>query len=220
MKKQKRITITAPIKLDIGCGPNKKEGFVGLDAIAFPGVDCVCDITKDWGGTFKDHKMPNGFELPAYGEWLDETEPDQGWTFKNSSVSEAHCSHVIEHLTNFDNKWERVHFFNELYRVLAPGAKCALVFPHWCSNRYYGDPTHKEPFSEMGFYYLSREWRKSQAPHSDSAHNEWGYDCDFDATWGYSLHQSLQSRNPEYQQNALQFWKEAAQDIIANLVKK
>lgn len=38
----------APIKLDIGCGPNKKEGFVGVDAIAFPGVDVVLDLKGRW----------------------------------------------------------------------------------------------------------------------------------------------------------------------------
>jgi hypothetical protein len=188
MKRAKKTTI-APIKLDIGCGPNKKAGFVGMDAIAFPGVDHVCDIRKRW-------------------------------PFKDGSVSEAHCSHVIEHLTNFHGQWERVHFFNELYRVLAKGASCQLVFPHWASNRYYGDPTHKEPFSEMGFYYLSQEWRTTQAPHTDRAHNPDGYVCDFEATWGYSLHQGLVSRNTEYQQHALAYWKEAAQDIMATLTKR
>lgn len=99
-------------------------------------------------------------------------------------------------------------------------SSCALIFPHWASNRYYGDPTHKEPFSEMGFYYLSKEWRSTQAPHTDSAHNPHGYACDFEATWGYSLHQGLISRNAEYQQHALAYWKEAAQDIIATLTKR
>lgn len=72
----------------------------------------------------------------------------------------------------------------------------------------------------MGFYYLSKEWRSTQAPHTDSAHNPHGYACDFEATWGYSLHQGLISRNAEYQQHALAYWKEAAQDIIATLTKR
>jgi len=190
MKKVKppKLTNNPFIKLDIGCGPNKKEGFVGMDSIAFPGVDHVCDIRKRW-------------------------------PFKNGLVTEAHCSHVLEHLTNLGEAWERTHFFNELYRVLLPGGKCTIIIPHWASNRYYGDPTHKEPFSEMGFYYLSRKWRREQAPHTDCTHNLHGYDCDLEATWGYSLHQHLVGRNTEYQSHALAFWKEAAQDIIATVTK-
>lgn len=142
------------------------------------------------------------------------------WPWDDNSVEEANCSHFIEHLTNFGGKFERVHFFNELYRVLKPGAKCALAFPHWASNRYYGDPTHCEPFSEMGFYYLSRQWRMEQTPAVDISYNPLGYSCDFECTWGYSLHPSLAARNAEYQQFALQNWKEAAQDILATLVAR
>lgn len=174
------------LKLDIGCGKNKKEGFIGVDQFPMKGVDKVMDVRKKW-------------------------------PWKNDSVSEVHCSHFIEHLTAN----ERVHFLNELYRVLKKGAKVTLVTPHWASNRAYGDPTHQwPPVSEMFFYYLSKEWRKTQAPHTDQEFNKDGYNCDFEATWGYSMHQSLVSRNQEYQQNALQFYKEAAQDTIATLTKK
>jgi hypothetical protein len=131
------------------------------------------------------------------------------WPWKDGTVEEAHCSHMIEHLT-----WpERVHFFNELHRVLIPEGKCQLILPHWASARYYGDPTHKEPMSEFAFYYLDKNWRGDNAPHV-------GYTCDFNVTWGYSLHQSLLTRNQEYQQFALQNYKEAAQDIIATLTAR
>jgi hypothetical protein len=75
------------------------------------------------------------------------------------------------------------------------------------------------PVSEMFFYYLSRDWRKANAPHDDIEHNPKGYSCNFAATWSYSLHPSLTIRNAEYQQHAIGFWKEAAQDLIATLVK-
>lgn len=181
---------TQIIKLDIGCGPNKQAGFIGVDQYKMDGVDVVCNVGKD--------KLP----------------------YKDNTVDEVHSSHFIEHLTNFNDKWERVNFFNEIYRVMKVGAKATLIFPHWCSNRYYGDPTHKEPFSEMGFYYLSKEWRMTQAPHSDKEWNKNGYNCDFEASWGYSMRADLVSRNQEYQQMAMSTQKEAVQDIIASLVKK
>lgn len=177
-----------PLKLDIGCGPNKKgPEWTGVDVIAFPGVDVVHDIRSG------------------------------RWPWEDNSVTEAHASHFIEHLTNLNEKWERVHFFNELHRIMAKDAKCTLVFPHWASNRYYGDPTHKEPFSEMGFYYLDPNWRAANAPHTDIAHNPHGYSCHWACYWGYTLHPSLTVRNTEYQEFAKQFYKEACQDIVVTM---
>jgi hypothetical protein len=67
---------------------------------------------------------------------------------------------------------------------------------------------------------LSAKWREDQVPHTDKRWNPDGYNCDFECTWGYSLHPSLMARNQEFQQDAIQFKKEACQDIIATLVKK
>lgn len=182
------------IKLDIGCGPNKAKDHYGMDAIAFPGVDLVHDLR----------------ETP--------------WPISDNSVESVNCSHVLEHLTNLGGKWERVRFFNELHRVLVPveynsaGAPvkgfARIVIPHWASNRYYGDPTHCEVFSEMGICYLDPVWRKANAPHTDSEFAPGMYNCHFACTYDYTLHQGLAGRNAEYVQMAVQFWKEAAQDLI------
>ena len=170
----------AAIKLDLGCGPNKKPGFVGVDIRQFDGVDQVVDLRGRW-------------------PWAD------------SSAEEVYCSHFVEHLTAA----ERIHFVNELHRVLKPGAPAQIIVPHWNSHRAYGDLTHQwPPVSEMWFFYLSKEWRAVNAPHND------GYTCDFDATWGYTLRQDLLTRNEEYRQHAVANFKDAAQDIIATLKAK
>lgn len=169
-----------PLKIDLGCGPNKRAGFVGADVRRFPGVDHVIDLRKPW-------------------------------PWKSGSVEEAHSSHFVEHLT----APERIHFVNELYRVLKPGGTCQIITPHWSSTRAYGDLTHQwPPVSEFWFYYLSTEWRAANAPHNDQ------YTCDFAVTWGYALHESIQSRNQEYQMHAVTFFKEAAQDLIATVTKR
>jgi hypothetical protein len=180
------VPATPTLKLDFGCGLNKREGFEGVDALAFPGVDHVVDLRQTW-------------------PWAD------------GSVAEAHASHFVEHL----NGRERVHFCNELYRVLVPGGKCQIITPHWASSRAYGDYTHQwPPVGEFWFYYLSKAWRATNAPHNDIAHTPDGYACDFEATWGYSVRGDLLARNTEYQQMALQNFKEAAQDTIATLTKR
>jgi len=168
------------MKLDLGCGKNKREGFYGIDEKQFEGVDLVHDLKT---------RFP----------------------YEDNSIEEIHCSHFIEHLTGV----ERVHFVNECYRILEPKGKMTIIAPHWSSCRAYGDYTHQfPPISEFWFYYLSKDWRKDNAPHNDL------YECDFECTWGYNLHPLVGQRNQEYQGMAVQFYKEAIQDIVATLVKK
>ncbi len=174
------------VKIDLGCGKNKKLGFVGVDQIAFPGVDVVTDIA------------------------------DGLWPWEAGEVEEAHASHFVEHLT----AQQRVHFYNELWRVLKVGGQATIIVPHWCSNRAYGDPTHQwPPVSEMSFFYLDRKWRAENAPHTDAEHWPQGYRCNFTTTWGYGIHPAIQVRNQEFQQFAISFYKEAAQDLHATLTK-
>lgn len=188
MKKAKNIeTPAGPIRLDFGCGPHKREGFLGVDSRPFVGVDVVCDLASD------------------------------RWPWADGSVEEGHASHFLEHLT----APQRQHFFNELYRVLKVGGTCQIITPHWASNRAYGDPTHQwPPVSEMAFYYIAKDWRTANAPHTDAQWTPGGFACDFDATWGYALRGDLVARNQEYQQYALGNFKEAAQDLIATVTKR
>jgi hypothetical protein len=175
------------LKLDFGCGPNPRDGFEGVDQYPFDGkVTHVCDIR---------------------------TAP---WPWADGSVSEAHASHFVEHLTAV----ERCTFMNELYRVLVPGGTCTIIVPHWASNRAYGDPTHQwPPVSEFWFFYLNKDWRAVNAPHTDAQHWPQGYACHFAATWGYSIRPDLLDRNQEYQQFAMSNYKEAASDMIGTLTK-
>ncbi len=178
-------------KLDIGCGKNKREGFTGVDRRKFPGVDVVVDITQ------------------------------HPWPFKDASVDEVHCSHFLEHLDHSSENPERVRFFNELYRVLKPKGTVTIITPHWCSSRAYGDFTHADkPVSEFFYYYLSKDWRKDNAPDNDVEWNPDGYNCDFEAVWGYGMRGDLAVRNQEYQQFAFANYKEAVQDLHATLVRK
>lgn len=68
-KKPKPLVAQGPLRLDFGCGKNKRDGFVGVDRLGFPGVDQVVDLR---------------------------TAP---WPWADGSVDEAHASHFVEHLT-------------------------------------------------------------------------------------------------------------------------
>lgn len=181
------VVETAPLlKLDLGCGKNKKPGFLAVDRRSFDGVDVVADLT-------------------------------QPWPWANDSVEEIHMSHVLEHFTGR----ERVHVFNEMHRVLVKGGKATIATPHWASNRAYGDFTHQwPPVSEMLYFYLSKTWRDLNAPDNDAQWNPEGYTCDFEATWGYTLHPELATKSADRVAFSTQFYKEACQDLIATLTAK
>lgn len=71
------------VKVDVGCGTKKKEGYIGVDILKFDGVDIVMDAGKD------------------------------PWPWKDGEVDEIHCSHFVEHLTaeqrvHFVNEAHRV----------------------------------------------------------------------------------------------------------------
>lgn len=61
-------TSESPIRIDIGCGAAKREGFIGLDNVAGPAVDFVLDLTKD--------------RLP----------------FEDATVDHVFSSHCLEHI--------------------------------------------------------------------------------------------------------------------------
>ena len=169
------------MKLDFGCGKNKREGFTGVDIMKFDGVDVVMDAGND------------------------------PWPWEDNSIEEAHASHFLEHL----KANERIHFVNELYRVLQPGAKATIITPHWASCRAYGDLTHQwPPVCEFWFYYLSPEWRAVNAPHNDF------YTCDFEASWGYSLSPAANGMSQERLQFAMANYKEFVTDMNATIIKK
>jgi hypothetical protein len=133
------------------------------------------------------------------------------WPFKDGTVCQAFSSHFIEHLETM----ERVHFVNELHRVLMVGCQATIIAPHWASCRAYGDLTHKwPPISEFWPAYLDAQWRATNAPHNDF------YTCDFTHVEGPAIRQDLQSKNAEYQQFAVVNFKDAIADIHIHLTKR
>ncbi|HJN62443.1 MAG TPA: class I SAM-dependent methyltransferase [Candidatus Parcubacteria bacterium] len=101
------------VKLDIGCGKNKKEGFIGIDIDPNSDADIVT----------------SALNLP----------------FENSSVDEISSSHLVEHFP--PAKLQK--FFDEIYRVLKPGAKAGLkVDRDWSEKRLLKkDSDHKKRYS-------------------------------------------------------------------------
>lgn len=194
------------LKLDLGCGKNKKPDWHGVDAIAFPGVDTVVDLAA------REHTKlclarrdeEGGCTCPR------DRNVFTPWPWADESVDEAFSSHFIEHL----GPHERRHFVEELWRVLRPNAQAQIVVPYAFSERAYGDLTHAwPPLVGFWFLYLDANWCAV-----NSAHHT--YKANFSVTWGHNMRPDLAARNPEYQQEVLATQVNASMDMIATFTKK
>ena len=66
------------VAIDIGCGANKRNGFQGVDCVAYPGVDHVVDFAQE--------------PLP----------------FPDRSVDHVYSAHCLEHLTSFHHLFREI----------------------------------------------------------------------------------------------------------------
>jgi SAM-dependent methyltransferase len=72
------VTPGQPVRIDLGCGANKKTGFLGLDFVDAPGVDHVLDLTKD------------------------------RYPFDDASVDEVFSAHFLEHIEAPNNVFSEI----------------------------------------------------------------------------------------------------------------
>lgn len=122
---------TLGLKLDLGCGQNKREGFHGVDIAQTDGVDTVCDLFQD------------------------------RWPFDDDTVDEAFSSHVVEHAYPVGGPRDGlIHFMNELHRVCRHDATVEIVHPYGLSKRAFQDPTHCRYLNEHTWPYFSLEARR------------------------------------------------------------
>lgn len=87
------VAETSGIKLDIACGQNKQQGFIGVDIAPCVGVDIVHDLNV------------------------------YPWPFADDSVEEAFSSHFVEHvgcLMKFMNECQRIMKQGAKLTILAP----------------------------------------------------------------------------------------------------
>lgn len=81
------------VKLDLGCGQNKKTGYLGVDIKKIQGIDIVHDLNK--------------YPYP----------------FENNSIFEIYCSHFIEHVKNIKSFMEECYRIlkpESIIQIIAP----------------------------------------------------------------------------------------------------
>jgi hypothetical protein len=133
-RSRKATTPAALIKLDVACGQNKQEGFVGID------LSGDADITHDL------------FSFP----W-----PIDDASVSDVFVSHfvEHIPHYRPEWGAVDGWWM---FWGEISRILVPGGTVVAIHPYVKSDRAFWDPTHVRFIHETTWYYLDRNWREAQ----------------------------------------------------------
>lgn len=104
------------MKIDFGCGLNKKEGYIGVDLRRVEGVDFVCDIEKE--------------RLP----------------FDTESVDEIYTSHTLEHISNIIgcmNEFFRVLKWGGKLKVIVPDFKCVAAYQDPTHVRFWTEESMK-----------------------------------------------------------------------------
>ena len=99
------------IALDIGCGPAKKEGFLGIDKLELPGVDYVADLESGLGF------------LP------------------DNSVDEIYTSNFIEHIDNLELFMKECHRAlkpGAEIRIYVPHFSNPWFYSDYTHKRFFG----------------------------------------------------------------------------------
>lgn len=121
------------LRLDLACGQQKREGFIGVDFV---------DALKG--------------DYPEFVLWDLNIFP---WPWEDSSVYELNCSHYVEHI-GFDEGHDLITFMNECYRILTPQGTIKITHPYATSPRAFQDPTHKRYINEITWKYFDAKWRE------------------------------------------------------------
>jgi len=99
------------LRIDLGCGQNKKEGYLGVDILPLPGVDYIIDIE-------------NGFDF------LDD-----------NSVDEYYSSHFLEHINNLEFVLNEVHRTLKkegIFKVIVPHFTNPYYYSDYTHKRFFG----------------------------------------------------------------------------------
>lgn len=98
-------------------------------------VGCGLDIRPGWTNVdLVDHGGNQIVDLNRYP-----------WPFADNTFDFILCSHVLEHLQNFNA------VVNELHRIAKPRGVIDVRVPFFLSTKYYSEPDHRIPFGIRSF---------------------------------------------------------------------
>lgn len=143
------------IKVDLGCGANKQEGFVGMDIRPLKGVDIVQNLEQfPW-------KLPDECaSLVVASHVLEHINPAStdprlvgliNLLMKKKIIS---MEEVKENIGEVEIFGGFIRFMDEVWRILKKKSRFAFVVPYAGSQGFSQDPTHINPINEATLAYF------------------------------------------------------------------
>lgn len=77
------------------------------------------------------------------------------WPFEDGTATVIRMCHFMEHV----KPWLSIELMNEAWRLLEPDGLLWIIIPYGGSPRYYQDPTHCNPWTEVTFGYFDPNHR-------------------------------------------------------------
>lgn len=188
--------------LDLGCGGNKTS-------IDYLFTDGIIPLEKKEGAVLVgvDFKKVDGVD-----KVVDLTKFP--YPFADNSIDGVYSSHFLEHL---DGE-QRIKFFDEMQRIMKPGAKIRTIVPYWKSSRAQWDCTHKFPMVvEESFNYWNKGWREANR----LQHYYGNGTCNFSVvhTHYFLQDQEWSNKNKDTQAFAAKHYFNVISDMLVDMVK-
>lgn len=185
------------IKLNIACGQRLQSGWTGLDIVSRE------KVVEPEGAKYIEYDV---LSFP--------------WPIASGSVSEAFCSHFVEHIPHQvigypQYKDGLVLFMEEVYRILEPQGTIRIECPYYSSQRAWQDPGHQRAITENTFRYFDRQWLVSMG----MSHYDIQTDFEIVSTI-LVLDSGYELKSEEEKQRAIRHEINAVSDIYIILRKK
>lgn len=115
--------IGTDLRINLGAGTDRFEGFVNVDHIDLPSIDVVHNLMS--------------FPYP----------------FEDESAVEIRAVDVLEHLDHYtaDGRPSVIAFIEECHRILKPGGELFIQTPRYDAEFLWLDPSHVRGFHEQSF---------------------------------------------------------------------
>lgn len=114
------------LKLNLGCGKKKLDGYINIDNRKEVEPDLCLDVTKGL------YQWPNGL-------------------FEANSVDEVNADDFLEHI----HQDSVIFVIEEIYRVLKPGGVFKSFTPSTCGRGAFQDPTHRSFWNINSWLYFT-----------------------------------------------------------------
>lgn len=186
------------VKLDLGCGNNKREGFTGVDSIKFDAVDIVADLTQPWPWA------DNSVDEVHCSHFIEHLEGQQRIFFANElyRVLKPGCFATV-----IFPDWANDRAYGDMTHKWPPMSGFWFFY---LSREWRLGIEGKVP---------------GNAPHDDIKYNPNGYSCDFDAGWGHGTvshycNYPVETLNEERKAHNMAHFINFRMDLMGRLTKK